>query len=32
MIDIFSISSEIVLKWIPENFTDDKSTLVQIMI
>ena len=30
MIDILSISSEIALGWIPQDFTDDESTMVQI--
>ena len=28
---ILSISGEIVLKWMPQDLTDDKSTLVQVM-
>ena len=28
---IFSISCEIALRWMPQDFTDDKSTLVQVM-
>ena len=31
MINILSISSETALKWIPQDFTDDKSALVQVM-
>ena len=31
MIGILSISSEIVIKLIPQDLTDDKSTLVQVM-
>ena len=31
MIDIVSISRSTVLRWIPKDFTDDKSTLVQVM-
>ena len=30
-IDILSISCEITLKWIPQIFTDDKLTLIQVM-
>ena len=31
MIDILSISSEIAFMWIPLNFTDERSTLAQVM-
>ena len=31
MIDVLSISSESALRWIPHDFTDDKSTLVEVM-
>ena len=31
MINILSISYEIVLRWMPQDLTDDKSTLVQVM-
>ena len=31
MIDISSISSEIIFRWIPQAFTDEKSTLIQVM-
>ena len=31
MIDTLSISNDIAIKWIPENFTVDKSTLIQVM-
>ena len=30
-VDILSISCEIALRWMPQDFTDDKSTLVQVM-
>ena len=30
-VDILSISCEIALSWMPQDFTDDKSTLVQVM-
>ena len=31
MIDTLSISIEITLSWIQHDFTDDKSTLVQVL-
>ena len=31
MINILHLSNEIALKWIPQDLTDDKSTLVQVM-
>ena len=30
-VNILSISCEIALRWMPQEFTDDKSTLVQVM-
>ena len=30
-VDILSISCKIALRWMPQDFTDDKSTLVQVM-
>ena len=30
-VDILSISYEIALRWMPQNFTDDKSILVEVM-
>ena len=30
-VDTLSISGEIALRWMPQDFTDDKSTLVQVM-
>ena len=31
MIGIFKSSNDNVLRWMPQNLTDDKSTLVQVM-
>ena len=31
MTDIFSICNEIALRWIPQDFTDDRSIRVQVM-
>ena len=30
-VDILSIYCEIVLRWMPQDFTDDKSTLLQVV-
>ena len=32
MVDIFSIYIEITLRWIPHDFTDDRSTLVKVIL
>ena len=31
VIDIFSISTKIILKWMSQDFADDRSTLVQVV-